>query len=1500
MADVDLQDRILNFLEGKPKKSDTTAKLVNFFRIPKKSLNIQLYSLQKKGRIVKLNESPPAWGLSDQNFQKVDDNGDVSASGQSNLRPRRLTRNTVHDSPECDGNNEKVIEFLQRQQNPVRPGVIAKGIGYSKAAEVNKILYSLQQKGIIMKKTEKPPTWQLTDTYLHGASGGHDDLKVENISTIDTESFSPGQNVYDAFQPSIPNFQETELFSSQDMEDSVSQPDSETVDSPGTYAGQEDNSRDSNTLENDNGSENSQPVETNMLFENESEYGLPGNHGDRREGIAVNSNVNAVFDEDQSNSDVRGEIENSEDLLNDEHMDTKPKTFRDFFNLDDSMSHGSKSSLDSIGNTEAVVKVESNTESVMNEGLDETSTWGSKNELVQNSSIKSEIESQVKKSLERITSPGPVLTFDTAQASIFSETGEFVPYELDLGDNIDELSDNVSKENTESGNSMENKKSGDSMENENFDNMENEETCTNVEEEDKNEEMMAVETEESEDTDNVETDNGDMENCDKVLKILFDMKFAAQFILKKKTGINDDDEFERVITKCVSLNYLTGSSKLWKITPAGIEYGQKKFDEASNVQKSIDQIQPSGKVKQNFKGPPPPPMTLLNKQKGGTSYESKGISNSKSQPQSSSQISPSLFKVSSCSSAPVIKNTGNDFNSKNESHPQSGPPSLLSLKFDNIGLSSKKTMNDSIFRSQNKPVNSVQEPLFNQTVNETNDLFPSKQPPSLLSGTKLQESSSSSNSKTFKASSSIQAQKYSPYSSNDKKSNTPTIENKTRVIPDKYANYPNLSACPLDFKGQKRKRSADRAGASGISNSAFKSGPPPSPMDILSKNLRKTEISPPSSYKDGQPITSQSGSFSRLPQTCSSNTFSSTPKNLFSNSNVVFSQASLTQNSPMAVAKQSVTVNQSSFKQSGSTYSNSSSFESLPTSLPSRKSEQISNQSVNKTRQGPPPPPAVKLGIQTVQTQQPMSLPVPSQHSYPIHSQQPVHSPGNSKLGLALSSESFAALNKNPVSALMEYAQSRKMQARVEVVGQRGSSHKPTFEMAAFVGKRRFPPITCHNKKDGRKEACDIALRQLIAEGQFQAEKESSAGNMSSLSAVPSTNMTHFDTIAALTHRGFTALVSQITTESFAGRKVIAGLVMKRSPDDTGVLISLGTGNRCITGQQLSLQGNTVNDSHAEIITRRGFLRFLYKQLMEYDPSKHNPLFEKSPNGKIQVRSNITFHLYISTAPCGDGALFSPRDAESSKTPVDTRIRPPHEPTFSSNVQGVLRTKVEGGEGTIPIEAGFKGQTFDGIQRGERLRTMSCTDKICRWNVVGMQGALLSHFLEPIYLDSLTLGLLYEHGHLSRAVCCRLGRGDPDINTMLPNNYKLNHPWLGRVTVCDPPREVQKTKALSINWCFGDKVPEVTDGTLGLCYTSIEKGFFSRCSKRNMFTQFRFICEKFGRQDLLNVSSYNEAKMAAEDFVAAKETMLKKFKANGYGKWVSKPVEEEMFGFEEN
>lgn len=490
-----------------------------------------------------------------------------------------------------------------------------------------------------------------------------------------------------------------------------------------------------------------------------------------------------------------------------------------------------------------------------------------------------------------------------------------------------------------------------------------------------------------------------------------------------------------------------------------------------------------------------------------------------------------------------------------------------------------------------------------------------------------------------------------------------------------------------------------------------------------------------------------------------------------------------------------------------------------------------------------------------------------------------------------LNSDSFAALMKNPVSALYEYGQRNHIDTKVEIVLSEGPPHNPRFKAVAYMGEEELSTAWDKTKKDARRQAAELAVRGLVANGGF--------GKFSSLATSPETVnelppvVSQFDMIAALSHKTFNERVLQVP-EYMGGRKVLAALVMKKGGTDSrGTVICLGTGNRCITGEGLSQDGLVVNDSHAEVITRRGFLRFLYKQLKTYEFGKEHSVFEPAEDGRLQIRSDVTFHLYISTAPCGDGALFTHnlKPGEKVEPPDDNDGQ--HHPVFTKSLQGLLRSKMEAGEGTIPIDTEYRFQSWDAILRGEKLRTMSCSDKIARWNVLGLQGALLSHIMKPVYLSSVTLGNLYHHGHLSRAVCCRLV-GEPELNELLPEGYRLNHPDLGRVIVCTPSRETEKTKPHSINWCHEDERPELTSGVNGTSDERAGGQLQSRLCKAVLFQSFKDIAAKFGVEHLSNLT-YGEAKRAAKDFQAAKEVLFNRFQQLGRGTWIRKPEEEEEF-----
>ena len=506
------------------------------------------------------------------------------------------------------------------------------------------------------------------------------------------------------------------------------------------------------------------------------------------------------------------------------------------------------------------------------------------------------------------------------------------------------------------------------------------------------------------------------------------------------------------------------------------------------------------------------------------------------------------------------------------------------------------------------------------------------------------------------------------------------------------------------------------------------------------------------------------------------------------------------------------------------------------------------------------------------------------------HSPTPTQTDCRSNLGMVAESAavSISDLTKNPVSALSEYCQSKKLVLSFPVLSERGPPHRKTFVIAAKFGNHQFEAESS-NTKEARRMAADLALQFIRANVSTAPMSVFSHLPQSLGQAVqePNQALSFSDQIAKMSHDFYVQLQVQAGHPQ-PGRKVIAAFIMENTQTKDMRVVSVGSGTQCITGDNMSLEGLVVNDSHAEVVARRSLMRFFYKELLTKCTQTSTVFIDSETSGLVQVRGTLKFHLYISTAPCGDSALFSREDNENRVPPPDNS----HQPTFQNKKQGILRTKMEGGEGAIPVGE-VTQQTWDGILHGQRLRTMSCSDKVLRWNVLGLQGALLSHFMEPVYMSSLTLGSLHHHGHLSRAVCCRA----KELDGNLPAGFTVNHPSLGRVQGGDKmERHTDKTSNFSLNWAFGDDMAELTDGVKGRLLAKVPVDVHpSRISKASLFSLFFTLCKNCAPNTITNTTTYGDAKKSAMSYQRAKIMLFEYLQKKGYTIWVKKPEEQDQF-----
>ncbi|KAK5860426.1 hypothetical protein PBY51_021903 [Eleginops maclovinus] len=338
-------------------------------------------------------------------------------------------------------------------------------------------------------------------------------------------------------------------------------------------------------------------------------------------------------------------------------------------------------------------------------------------------------------------------------------------------------------------------------------------------------------------------------------------------------------------------------------------------------------------------------------------------------------------------------------------------------------------------------------------------------------------------------------------------------------------------------------------------------------------------------------------------------------------------------------------------------------------------------------------------------------------------------------------------------------------------------------------------------------------------------------------------------------------------SSSYAKHKVLAGVVMSRG---SAQVVSLASGTKCLDLDNDSDHSDTLSDCHAEVISRRALVRFLYAQLelllcKPADCEEQSIFVPNKVGGGFRLQDGVLFHMYASSSPCGDARL---------NCPYETTAAYP-----SRRFHCHLRVKVDGGEGTLPITTRRANQ--NNMAAFKSAVTMSCTDKMAKWSVVGLQGALLSHLVEPVYLHSLTVGTLSHTGHLSRAFARRLA---PVKHLPLP--YRRQQLMLGCLSSSDV-RPSGKAPNISVNWSCRDEGLEEINTSTGRRKGS---GMPSRLCRRNMFERWQRLQQQLNDEEA-TPGTYPGCKLTAGHYQRAMQQFTSALQGGGLGTWLRKTPE---------
>lgn len=384
------------------------------------------------------------------------------------------------------------------------------------------------------------------------------------------------------------------------------------------------------------------------------------------------------------------------------------------------------------------------------------------------------------------------------------------------------------------------------------------------------------------------------------------------------------------------------------------------------------------------------------------------------------------------------------------------------------------------------------------------------------------------------------------------------------------------------------------------------------------------------------------------------------------------------------------------------------------------------------------------------------------------------------------------------------------------------------------------------------------------------------------------------DEIARLSYDHFAALPKRGKPEPGREWTLLAAVVQVTECQSRATVkkevVSLGTGTKCIGRSAMSSKGDVLNDSHAEVIARRGCVRYLTEQLRRAVCGESNSVFSLGDQGRWRVQPGVSFLFFTSHTPCGDasiismmtdsqsqpcppiksdtlfnetnlvpegGALKRKTEEQGGKTNKFPRLevlekssraladhqqdgsvvnladssasaenpgpdpkaggltnREPPQPTSPPDIHRTGAKCVVGGPAD-PLQPGAQYHCTGGLRvkpgRGEPTLSLSCSDKLARWGMLGFQGSLLTHYLQgALYFSAVVVGRCpYSAEVMHRAIVTRCSHV-----TGLPEGFHLQPPALQQSSLQFPYSQIQTESChqasqgrvspcgAAISWCL--------------------------------------------------------------------------------------------------